>query len=66
MTAVIAFPIRIRTETAGSVSRGPAQVIIFNGVRQEPLRDDMIARTRHIPRNRHSSHQNQATAEELD
>jgi hypothetical protein len=65
MTAVIAFPVRQRTDI--QVLLGPAQVIIFNGVRQERLRDDIVETSRPLPRKaRRSSNQNQATAQELE
>jgi hypothetical protein len=67
MTAVIAFPIRKRNPADARVLLGPAQVIIFNGVRQERLHDDNIEMNLPMPRKaRRSSNLYQATAEELE
>jgi hypothetical protein len=67
MTAVIAFPKRLTNEQGSTPMFGPAQVIIFNGVRQERLRDDGQDVGLQVARKaRRSSSQNQATAEELE
>jgi hypothetical protein len=67
MTAVIAFPVRDKEIHASNKQFGPAQVIIFTGVRHERLIDVgatenmLTARKSRLP-----SRQNQAIAEELD
>jgi hypothetical protein len=67
MTAVIAFPIRQRDSADLQVLLGPAQVIIFNGVRQERLHDESVELTRTLNhKTRRSANHRQATAEELE
>jgi hypothetical protein len=65
MTSVIAFPKRNRETSEINKQFGPAQVIIFTGVRQERLQEEAIVRLRRARKARLPSRQNQATAEEL-
>lgn len=64
MAAVIMFPMQRLKDRRGEKNFGPAQVIIFNGVRHERLTDAggvAPLRNRRLP-----SRQNQATAEDLE
>jgi hypothetical protein len=67
MTAVIAFPKKRQEAIEGNKWFGPAQVIIFTGVRHERLQDGPVEVSQPRRRNaRMPSHQNQATAEDLE
>jgi hypothetical protein len=64
MAAVIAFPKQNTKKHEREKFFGPAQVMIFTGVRHERLVDVVEVSAR--PNRRLPSRRNQATAEELD
>jgi hypothetical protein len=63
MSAVIAFPKTQRDENAEMRFFGPAQVVMFTGVRVERLTDSHFETK---PKPRRVARSNQATAEDLD